>query len=127
MRKRTLLLLAALAVGLVSCSSGPDAVLVEPAAAATLLADDIVTIDVRTPDEVASGTIGDALAIDWNSADFAETVAVLDRSQAYLVYCRSGNRSRGAVEKMLDLGFEEVYELEGGIVAWVQAGGAITG
>ena len=38
------------------------------------------------------------------------------------MYCRSGNRSAGAREIMRDLGFEEVYEIDGGIADWVQAG-----
>lgn len=128
----TLATLVVLAVGLGSCADSgtvTDPVLVDAAAAATLIAEtaDLVVLDVRTAPEVAEGVIPDAIHIDWNSPDFADRVAGLDRDVPYLVYCRSGNRSQGAVATMAELGFTRVHELDGGILAWVGAGGTITG
>lgn len=128
----TLVTLIVLAVGLGACAETgavTDPVLVDAAAAATLIAEtaDLVVLDVRTAAEVAEGVIPDAIHIDWNSPDFADKVAGLDRDVPYLVYCRSGNRSQGAVATMADLGFTQVHELEGGILAWIGAGGTITG
>jgi len=84
-------------------------------------------IDVRTPAEFASGHIAGAVNIPVQQADFAERVARLDPSDVYAVYCRSGNRSRPAVEAMHNAGITTVYELESGIVGWTSAGRAVTG
>lgn len=132
LNRPTLAALVVLAVGLGSCAETTtvtDPVLLDAAAAATLIAetDDLVILDVRTAPEVAEGVIEGAVHIDWNSPDFAESVAGLDRDVPYLVYCRSGNRSQGAVATMAELGFTQVHELDGGIVAWLGAGGTITG
>ncbi|MEZ5232233.1 MAG: rhodanese-like domain-containing protein [Acidimicrobiales bacterium] len=70
-------------------------------------------IDVRTPEEFAEGHLDAPRLIDYNAPGFAEQVAELDRSVPYFVYCRSGNRSAGAVAVMAGLGFETVYELDG--------------
>ena len=41
------------------------------------------------------------------------------------MYCRSGNRSGTATKQLADLGFTDVYDVEGGVVAWQAAGGAV--
>ena len=75
---------------------------------ASLLADppdDLVVLDVRTPDEFAAGHIDGAIMIDFYEADFATQLADLDPDVPYLLYCRSGNRS-GQTTAILDqLGF----------------------
>jgi len=81
-----------------------------------------VLIDVRTPQEVAQGYIEGARNIDINSQDFRPKVEKLDKTQPVLVYCRSGRRSEAAMRYMQDQGFSEVYNLNGGILAWSQAG-----
>ncbi len=61
--------------------------------------------------------------IDFYDADFAERIAASCRSiEAYLVYCRSGNRSGQAVALMEELGFDHVYDLDGGIVDYAAGG-----
>ena len=47
---------------------------------------EIVLLDVRTPEEIALGKIGDAVEIDITSPDFNEKVAALDKSKEYIVY-----------------------------------------
>ena len=79
-------------------------------------------IDVRTPEEVAEGHLADASTIDFLSPDFTSQVAGLNKKGTYLLYCRSGNRTRKAADTMQKMGFKHVYMLEGGINAWKEAG-----
>ncbi|ELR73386.1 rhodanese-like domain protein [Fulvivirga imtechensis AK7] len=79
---------------------------------------DVVVLDVRTPAEKAEGTIPGYKMINLMSPDFANQVSQLDKSKKYLVYCRSGNRSRQACQIMAGMGFENLYNLVGGIGAW---------
>lgn len=71
-------------------------------------AEDRVLIDVRTDEEVAAGAIVGALHLDVQDPDFEARVAELARDEAYLVYCRTGNRSGQAIERMRALGFEDL-------------------
>lgn len=78
----------------------------------------VITIDVRTPGEVAEGYIDGAdLFIDVNG-DFNTEIAKLDKSKTYLVYCRSGARSSAAAKMMEAKGFNSIYNLSGGISSW---------
>ena len=81
-----------------------------------------VVLDIRTPEEVATGTLPEAIDIDFYAPSFEAEIAALDRDTPYLVYCRSGNRSDTGVELMQELGFTQIYELEDGIVSWVESG-----
>jgi rhodanese-related sulfurtransferase len=134
MRRIALALLAAAALTgtLTSCSSDTG----QPAAAATtqpervgvsefaavITAPGTVIIDVRTPQEFAEGHIEGAVNIPVESPDFRDNVAQLDPNVTYAVYCRSGNRSQGAVEEMASVGLTDIYELESGTVGWSDAG-----
>lgn len=82
----------------------------------------LTLLDIRTPAEFASGHIAGATNLDFYEPQFASWLDELDRDSPYFVYCRSGNRSASAIETMKQLGFAEVYELDGGIVSWAQAG-----
>lgn len=98
---------------------------VTPQEGADLLADpksNRVVLDVRTSEEFAEGHVEGAVMIDFYQPDFAEQIAGLDRDGSYLLYCRSGNRSEQARTLMADLGFSDVADVEGGIVAWTEAG-----
>lgn len=81
-----------------------------------------VILDVRTPDEFSVGHIKNAINIDVNAANFEQEVGKLNKNKAYLVYCRSGVRSKQASDNMLKLGFKEIYNMTGGIIAWEAAG-----
>ena len=118
----------------VSVSSGPTAD-AAPAVGSSLGSADFAAalklpgttvLDVRTPAEFAEGHIEGATVIDYNAPGFEEAVGELDRSVPYFVYCHSGNRSAGAVAVMTALGFERLYELDGGIVAWQAAAQPLT-
>ena len=83
-----------------------------------LLADkEAVLLDVRTPDEFQSGTILSAKNIDVMAPDFNSKLLRLDKSKAYFVFCRSGNRSGNAVNIMKKEGFN-AFNLVGGIGAF---------
>lgn len=74
---------------------------------------DVTVIDVRTPEEHAAGHLEGTLLLDIQAPGFDERLDDLDRDGAYLVYCRTGNRSATAVATMADLGFTEVYDAGG--------------
>lgn len=86
-----------------------------------------VTLDVRTPAEYANGHLPQATNLDFYAADFRSRLGGLDKTKTYLVYCHSGNRSGQATAAMHDLGFQHVYDVQGGIAAWEQAGLPIIG
>ncbi len=75
-------------------------------------------VDVRTPDEFSKGHLPNAINIDWYGNDYDEQIKKLDKSKPVFVYCLSGGRSSSAVYQMLSIGFEEVYELKGGMMKW---------
>ncbi len=82
----------------------------------------LVVLDVRTPEEVAGGTLPGATVIDIYEADFADRVLELDRAVPYLVYCKAGGRSAKAAEFMEANGFGDVRDFGGGWMAWADAG-----
>lgn len=81
-----------------------------------------IILDVRTGEEYKAGHIENSINIDYKSPKFKENVSNLDKEKIYLTYCRSGRRSANSAEIMEDLGFENIYMIEGGIVAWDKAG-----
>lgn len=83
--------------------------------------DDLQIIDVRTPAEFDGGHLAEAQLIDIQDPGFVEQVEDLDRDGAYLVYCRTGNRSAQAVSILRDLGFTELYDA-GGLADLAAAG-----
>ena len=126
MRRRTSIL--ALAMTLAACSSTATVTHVDAQAAEDLIQNEqgLVVMDIRTPEETAGGTLPNAIEIDFYSPSFRSELEALDKTVPYLVYCRSGNRSAEAVSVMADLGFEQIYELDGGVASWVQSGLALT-
>lgn len=81
-------------------------------------------LDVRTPEEWATGVISGARFIDFNAGGFKEAAATLDRTKPVYVYCAAGGRSYRAGRQLRELGFVEVYDLVGGMEAWKEAGRA---
>ena len=82
----------------------------------------VVILDVRTPSEYAEGYIDGAHNIDFQSGNFENEIATLDKNATFAVYCRSGNRSGQAAKIMHDAGFHNVYNLEGGVIDWAHEG-----
>ena len=79
---------------------------------------DAIILDVRTPEELASGYIEGARNIDFNSDSFKDSLTNLDRAKPYFVYCASGKRSGKAMEMMKAMGFQKVSALDGGLRMW---------
>lgn len=82
-------------------------------------------LDVRTPEEYASGHLPGAVNVDVSATDFTDRLSAYDASGTYAVYCQSGRRSAIALQKMQDLGYVNAYDLAGGISSWVAAGGPV--
>jgi len=79
-------------------------------------------IDVRTPEEYKEGHIEKAVNADFkNTGEFAKYLDSLDKSDKYMIYCRSGNRFGQALTLMQQKGFKNITNLEGGILAWQSA------
>ncbi|MDQ3020796.1 MAG: rhodanese-like domain-containing protein [Bacteroidota bacterium] len=81
-----------------------------------------VLLDVRTPEEYDAGHLKGASNINFYNENFEADLDELDKRKKYLVYCKSGGRSRQAMFLMRDLGFDEVYNLAGGIISWHEHG-----
>ena len=69
-------------------------------------------VDVRTPEEVSEGQIAGALNINFLGENFASEIQNLNKNETYLLYCRSGARTRKAADAMQKMGFKHVYMLE---------------
>ena len=76
-----------------------------------------IILDVRTPEEFADQHIPGAVNISNKTFGTAEIPELPDKDQLILVYCRSGNRSKQASEKLAALGYTNVVEF-GGINSW---------
>ncbi|UYW01608.1 rhodanese-like domain-containing protein [Flavobacterium agricola] len=80
---------------------------------------DGVIVDVRTPDEFASGFIPGAVNVNFYEQEaFLNFVESLDKTKNYYVYCRSGARSGNSCAIMNEMGIENAYNLSGGILEW---------
>ena len=79
-------------------------------------------LDVRTPGEIAEGYIKGATQIDIFDANFKSKIVELDKEKPVYVYCKAGGRSSKAMGLMKSIGFKTVYNLNGGIGAWDNAG-----
>lgn len=75
-------------------------------------------VDVRTSAEYQAGHIGDAANIDYLAEDFKQKIQTLNKNQPVYVYCQVGGRSSKAAKAMQALGFREIYDLQGGYMAW---------
>ena len=78
---------------------------------------DYIILDVRRPDEFAAGHIPNAVNISNESIGADEIDELPDKDRLILVYCRSGNRSKQASEKLVRLGYTNIVEF-GGILDW---------
>lgn len=78
---------------------------------------DYIILDVRTPEEFAEKHIPNAINIPNEVIGTEELAELPDKDQLILVYCRSGNRSKQASEKLVALGYTNIYEF-GGINDW---------
>jgi rhodanese-related sulfurtransferase len=83
-----------------------------------------VILDVRTPAEYDMSHITGAMNVNVQNEDFASMVAGLDKDKTYLVHCTknpANGRSARALETLQELGFRNLYNLDGGYIAWKEA------
>ena len=125
--KRILLIILIMAAVLSGCSTDGEP---EKASAATyhqisqekakeMMAKDDghVIVDVRRQDEYDAGHIPGAILVPNESIGCDSPEALPDYEQIILIYCRSGNRSKQAAEKLAAMGYKNIYEF-GGINTW---------
>ena len=120
-------ILFALPILLAACGNVPQQTnSLAPAAFEVRLSEPAVQlIDARTPSEYNTGYLADAINLDWNGGQLEAAAGKLDKSKPVLLYCASGRRSAAARAFLIEQGFKDVVDLDGGIGAWVMAGKAI--
>ena len=82
-----------------------------------MVSQEVVIVDVRTPEEYDGGHIPNAILVPNESIGDDMPEALPDKEATLLIYCRSGRRSKEASEKLLKLGYKSIYEF-GGIIDW---------
>ncbi len=87
---------------------------------------EFIIVDIRTPEEFNGGHIQGAILIDFRADNFEAEMGKLDKDKAYLIYCRTGNRSRRSFATIKKLHFTEVYHLAKGITGWQADGFTVT-
>lgn len=78
---------------------------------------DVIIIDARTQEEYDTGHIAGAILIPHDKISEQAEQIIPDKHALILVYCRSGNRSKTACERLVKLGYQNVKEF-GGINTW---------
>jgi len=128
-RRWTFIILAAILLLLTACSSGGQVMdgedmvrsytQISQEEAKQMMEQDgtQIIVDVRTQEEYDSGHIPGAICIPNESIGTEHPEELPDLDQVILVYCRSGNRSKQAAQKLFDMGYINVYEF-GGINDW---------
>ena len=128
-KKVRLILLAAFVLLLTACSSGGQImdgedmvrsytqISQDQAKEMIEKEDGHIIVDVRRQDEFETGHIPGAICIPNESIGTEQPEGLPDLNQVILVYCRSGNRSKQAAQKLFDMGYTNVYEF-GGIIDW---------
>lgn len=108
---------------LVGCSTVPSSeaayrqITMEEAVMIMAEEEDYIILDVRTAEEYAQGHIPNAINIPNETIESDDLPELPDKEQMILVYCRSGNRSKQASQKLADLEYTNVIEF-GGIIDW---------
>jgi thioredoxin len=75
-------------------------------------------VDVRTPQEFAGGHLDNAINIDYLADSFEANTQKLDKTKPVFVYCKTNTRSPKASEKLVELGFKTIYNMQGGLLKW---------
>ena len=78
---------------------------------------EVVVVDVRTREEYDGGHIENAVLVPNESIGSEMPEALPDKEATLLIYCRSGRRSKDAAQKLLELGYQNVYDF-GGVIDW---------
>ena len=129
MKKGIVIIVAAVLLLLTACTSGPQGMdgedmlrsymQISQDEAKQMMEQDgtQIIVDVRTQEEFDSGHIPNAICIPNENIGTEQPEELPDLDQVILIYCRSGNRSKQAAQKLADMGYTNVYEF-GGIIDW---------
>jgi rhodanese-related sulfurtransferase/glutaredoxin len=113
------ILFSTLLLLVISCSAQKETLLTPDAFEQQIQQKSGQILDVRTATEYGQSHLANALQADWtNREQFKDRVQYLDKTTPLYVYCLSGGRSAAAAQWLRDAGYQQVYELEGGINAW---------
>ena len=93
-----------------------------PAGAVQLMNnDDVVVLDVRESSETAGGKITKAVQIPFSALKTRIGELDIHKNKTMLVYCKTGARAGSACKELSKAGFEKIYSLNGGLLAWQEA------
>lgn len=129
MKKIILLILLIMSLLLIGCtSSNKDKETVKEKTAVTKITaekakqrldseEDIILVDVRTPEEYKEEHIRNAILLPLDTISEKASTVIPNKDAVYFVYCRSGNRSATASAQLVKMGYRNIYDL-GGIKNW---------
>ena len=121
MKKYIIILVSVIMImGLTGCEKkdmGYTQISMQEAVAMMATEENYIILDVRTTEEFAEKHIPNAINIPNETIGSEELAELPDKNQLILIYCRSGNRSKQASEKLAALGYTNIYEF-GGINNW---------
>ena len=123
MKRKMITALTAILVFLAGCSATPadkenTFKTISAEEAYTMMNEqDVLIVDVRTEEEYEQGHIADAILIPNETITDSKPEQLPDQQAVILVYCRSGNRSKQAAEKLVKMGYTHVLDF-GGIRNW---------
>ena len=111
--------------GLIHAQTPCKPVVLSPASFSEKLAQlkDEQLVDIRDPDELKYGYLTGTININYYDKDFEQQMlAKLKKDKPVMIYCMSGYRSARAAKRLCELGFKEIYDMQGGAYAWEKAG-----
>lgn len=123
LRVGSVVILSLLALFLVACStSSSESVLLSSEEFYEQLANnEVFLLNTHTPYE--GEIVGTDLIIeDWENIHLYESSLPANKDTPILVYCRSGRMSASAAEQLVALGYQNVFDLDGGMIAWTASG-----
>lgn len=112
--KKELISLVICILLLTGCDNKGYETITENTANELISSNDVVIIDVRGSDEFDTGHIKGAINVPLSKID----EITYEKDQYIIVYCASGMRSSNAAQILVDLGYENVYNLDGGLINW---------
>jgi thioredoxin 1 len=123
MQIKKLIYLLLLVVSLNACAQNPAIKTIKVAEYSEAVRTDTAQIiDVRTADEYSGGHIPYSKNMDQAEDNFTELIKTLDKEKPVYIYCLSGGRSANAAKVMVENGFKNIINLDGGVMAWRLAG-----
>ena len=81
--------------------------------------EDLTLLDVRTTAEYSNGHLISAVNINYYGDNFDDEIDKLDKLKPIVIYCKSGGRSSKSALKLVEKGFEKIYNLKGGFDQWI--------